>query len=220
VISVGERISHRCRRRGALPRIAVYFVATLLVQLGACKEPLPSRNDPTDLFNARIEAQYFLSPNENVLLVFLTFINKFDETFQDTAIFSGSIRLELGRNLSYRKTVTLGDSNLILAKSYDRNSRVLTIDPGDSIRLRYRWNFIDDNDVDWRTTVFRYRGDTTCALRNRAFPENIVLNGILKIYKRTDPIAVGPSVFSLCYVSNWVDPRFCPPIRTDLPCTP
>ncbi len=192
------------------------LLVSLLTFVGGCKESLPPRNDPADILQGTIEGLYVLTANENTLKLFLSVRNTYDETLQDTASLRGVFHIVLARDTSYQKTVALADSNLIEG-TYDRISGVLTLDPNAIVRLRYTWNFIDDYGRDLRE-IFHYQPDPQCTDRQLALKEVFVLQGSIRVYRRTTILFPTPVSFSLCYVSNFVDPRFCPPIRTDLPC--
>ncbi|MBI1803961.1 MAG: hypothetical protein HY033_09435 [Ignavibacteriae bacterium] len=207
-------ISKLIRRSNAFFAVTIVLLLTFI---GSCKEPLPPRNDPSDILQGTIEGLYALTASENTLKVILTIRNTYDETLQDTAYILGSFRIILARDSSYHKSITIADTNLIEG-TYNRNTGVLTMDPNTIIRLRYTWNFIDDYGRDLRRNIFQYQPDPNCADRKIALKEFFFLQSSVRVYRKTTTVAPPATLYPLCHVDVYVDPRSCPPIRTDIPC--
>lgn len=208
---------HGAARDGCGTIAMLAMIAAASVLLSRCNEPYPSRKDPTEVFKASLTGNYVLTASENAVKIHLTIVNDYDETFQARAALRGTVQIVLTRNPSSRKTASLGPSNLTNARNYDSNSGVLTIDPGDSIRLSYTWDFRDDNGNDLRS-IFSYVIDPECAFRRIAYEEVFLLKGELTVFDRLPAVQAPFKDFALCYATNWVNPRDCPPILTDKPC--
>jgi len=86
--------------------------------------------------------------------------------------------------------------------------------------LRYTWDFVDDNGQDLRTSTFQYHPDPACNLRMAAARETFHLSGSLKVFHQTDAMGAPLIDFSLCYVTPYIDSRFCPPVTSTYPCGP
>ncbi len=183
----------------------------------SCKERLPSYEDPTQVFSGLARTAYLYSGTQNQLRVQLIIVNDYDETFEARTLLEGSIEITLARKPDLKKTFFLSSSNLIQGR-YNAGSRVLTFDPGDSVRVGVAWNFVDDRGVDLRQQEFSYQTDQTCSLRKIAAEETFTITGRLKLYDRTDEIKFGPVVFTMCHVNVWVDPRFCTTLTADEAC--
>lgn len=195
----------------AIDALATFLV---IIHVSSCNGELPPYIDPGNLFQARTSGLYVLSSQENTLKVIVTVINKFDETLDGEAILDGSVKITLGRFVQYEKNVSIGPSNLIQARSYNPSTRHLTIDPGDSIRFMYSWNFVDDLGRDLRQQVFQYIRDTTCVLTDRriAVKETFFLSGKVNVFSRTS-IAISQTVdYNVCHVNIWVLSNICPPV--------
>ncbi len=183
--------------------------------LMACEGEIPARLDPSDVFESKVQAFYNLSIIQNDLRVLFTARNKFDETLQAVADFSGTLELAMARNMSIRKTFTLSATQLVYARSYNAGTRVLTIDPGDSVVFGVNWNFISDAGLDLRLGHFIYTPDTSCLAsfnRRLASPEIIIIDGHLKIFDKVNVTKGGLAQFLLCHVNVFVLPNFCTPI--------
>lgn len=177
----------------------------------SCKEPLPPHEDPRNVFDGTIDAEYVYAPDDNSLKIRFAIKNKFDETLQGKASLTGSIQISLRRIPDRKRTFSLSSANLIQARNYNPNSRELTIDPGDSIRLAVSWNFVDDKGIDLRQGVFQYVIDPTCPTYRRiALREILIVKANLTVFDRTEDVNVGPVIVPICHINAWVDTRICP----------
>ncbi len=203
-----------------MTNIPLFLRPVILLLLGfslSCKEPLPAYQDPTQVFSGILRPVYRYSGTQNSLNAQLVVVNDYDETFEGRTLFEGTIEIVLARKPDLKKTFFLSSSNLIQGK-YNPGSRILTLDPGDSVRVGVAWNFVDDRGVDLRQQEFSYQTDQTCSLRKIAAEETFTITGRLKLYDRTDEIKFGPVVFTMCHVNVWVDPRFCTTLTADEAC--
>lgn len=196
----------------------IALAALLSLSAGPCDESLPTYQAPDKIFEGTIQPSYILSVVQNVMSVQLIVRNIFDETFQAPGILKGNIEIVSASDPSIRKTFIIGPANVIRAPGYDRNTGMLLIDPQDTIRVGVQWNFIDDNGKDLRTQFFQYIEDPTCSLRCLAYTEDFIISGELKVYDQRAPVRFGPINYSLCFASNYVLTRCCPPIITSAPC--
>jgi len=188
----------------------------------ACEGEIPARLDPSDVFESKLQAVYNLSVIQNDLRVLFTARNNFDETLQAVVDFTGTLELTMARNTSIRKTFTLSAAQLVYARSYNTGTRVLTIDPGDSVVFGVNWNFVSDIGLDLRLGHFRYTSDQSCLAvdhalclsvdRKLANPEIIIIEGQLKTFDKVNVTKAGPAQFLLCQVDRYVPPNCCPPV--------
>jgi hypothetical protein len=194
--------------------------AALLLAIGPCSESLPVYQEPQKLFDGKIEGVYVLTISDNSMKVYLSVTNIFDETFEGQGILTGSIEIVSARDPNVRKTFSISGGNVMSARGYDRVTGRLLIDPGDTVRLGVSWNLVDDTGRDLRRDFFSYIQDSTCLeyMRCLAFTEDFVLKGSVKLYDRTAPVLAGPTAYSFCYVTKYVNPKDCPPIITSAPC--
>jgi len=202
----------------------LFFFCIAVFALMACEGEIPARLDPSDVFESKSQAFYNLSIIQNDLRVLFTARNKFDETLQAVADFSGTLELAMARNASIRKTFTLSAAQLVYARSYNGGTRVLTIDPGDSVVFGVNWNFISDAGLDLRLVHFGYLSDPACLAidhplclpvgqdRKLANPEIIIIEGQLKIFDKVNVTKAAHYQFLLCYADRWVPPNCCPPV--------
>jgi len=220
-------------RRSAVGRLAhlpknilrIRFLALLAPCLLAltlsssqCDEPPPAYQNPGSLFDAKIQPLYVLTSSDNSLWIFLVLRCIFDETLQGTTDFRGTIQIVSVRDSSIKKTFSISSANIVAAKGFDRTAGVLTIDPGDSVRLAVSWNLSDDAGKDLRHSFFLYVKDPACPSRCLALTEDFTLTGELTLFEETGPVLFGPLSYHFCHISTWVNPRDCPPIITDEPC--
>lgn len=195
------------------------LLGSVILLGGSCKEPLPRYTDPSDYFEGKLTGTFVLTNNINQINFHLVITNKFDETFSSRALMEGTIEIISVKNPDYRKTFFLNSSNLYRARNYNPNSRILTIDPADSIDFVASWNFIDDKNRDVRDNLFIYVPDPTCrTFRRIAYQEFFTVKATMKLYERADQIAPKQLMYSLCHVNTWVNTKTCPPVDEQYAC--
>lgn len=202
---------------GTRPWIA-WIVAAILLPLFHCSESLPPYLDPRAVLSAHLKGAYVLTISENAMKVYLDIKNIFDETFEAPAVFEGDGEIALIRKPGVRKTFSLTAANVVLAPGYNRPSGILRLDPGDSIRVAFTWNFIDDLGTDLRNAEFLYVGDTSCQYRRIAYGERFSIRASFRVFDKIDTISEGPIEFIMCHVNVYVLPNYCPIIDTESPC--
>jgi hypothetical protein len=194
--------------------LATCIIASMITFPG-CEEMLPPRNDPSKLFRGSIDARYSLLWNENALHIGVNIVNIYDETIQTTAAMMGTVEISLVGNTVHRKTITLNTNNLINTKAYNPSTKELTIDPGESIRFEYVWNFVDDNNQNLPADIFRYYPDPNCLLRRLAYREAFTIAGSFQIIQKFGLFELNPIVINLCYISAYVSAHDCSAPPTD-----
>jgi hypothetical protein len=190
---------------------AAPLATLMLVSSISCNEELPSYADPRDLFDATLEVAYAYTHLENALKVYILVRNDFDETFDAIAILKGRLVIVLQSDPSFRRTVNLEPSHLVYARHYNPATGVLRVDPGDSVRIGFTWNFLDDNGVHLRTKL-SYSPDPTCQARLVSGLVNLNISGDVKMYERTEPTLASPILYQFHHNREWVDPRNCFPL--------
>jgi hypothetical protein len=197
--------------------ITVALAMALAVSM-SCDESLPPYQNPSNVLEGKVRAQYVLSFSENSMHVFFTVTNVYEETFQGQAPLTGTLVVTSKRNPQVQKTFHLTANNISYAASYDKATGVLTIDPGDSVVFSSTWDFIDDAGQDLRLTFFRYVADTSCSGRVIAPDETFVLQGSAKVYDKLPEVSGGPIEYTFCHVNIWVGSHSCPTIFVEPPC--
>jgi hypothetical protein len=197
--------------------ITVALAMALAVSM-SCDESLPPYQNPSNVLEGKTRAQYVLSYFENSMHVSLIVRNVYEETFQAQAVLNGTLVITAKRRPRIQKTFHLTANNITYAANYDKATRVLTIDPQDSVVFSSSWDFIDDAGEDLRLTFFRYVADTSCYGRVIAPDETFVLQGSVKVYDRLPDVSGGPIEYTFCHVNIWVGPHDCTPVHTEPPC--
>ena len=195
------------------PLLALFFYS------GSCNESLPPYDEPQRLFDATVTGDYTLTASDNSMKVYVTVRNTFDETLQARFALGGEVDIVSARDPSVRKTFFLTPGIIMSIPGYDPRTGILTIDPGGTVSLGISWDLVDDSGNDLRASFFRYVEDPACSLRCLAYAEDFVLSGNVQLLERTGPVLFGPVVYSLCFVSQWINPKLCPPIITGEPCS-
>ncbi|MFZ4621365.1 MAG: hypothetical protein ACOYNS_12465 [Bacteroidota bacterium] len=188
-----------------------------------CDEELPPQNDPRDLFFSTAFTQYKYAsdarPTQSSVDIFIVYKNYFDETIEDFASLKGTIRIEWlvppadrGAVVPFR-TDELTIGNLFQADGYNFVTNRLTIDPKDSIILRYRWDLKTDDSTNLLTQV-KYSLDQDCTVK--ANPQGDAgfravsakqlfrVTAVFSIFQRGGTVITSPQQFSSC----WISPHF------------
>lgn len=217
--------------RPILQRYAAMTTGILLVLMTTgpiCNESLPPYDVPPDFLEGEVSATYVLTENENVVRVFLDVTNRYDETLEGPADFSGSIDISLLGNPDLGITFPLSATQLLTPGVYNAGSGVITIDPGETVRFGVTWNLITGNAVDLRDSVFVYWLDPDCPAGGapatpgpRCIAEEVIflIEGRVAFFQTTAPAAAGPAMFSLCHVNKYVFGSNCDLIADFIPCS-
>ncbi len=193
-------------------------IALLILALVSCKENLPSYHDPRNVFDVRLQGSYVLTISDNSLKVYIVVVNAYDETFEGPVVVGGTIEIVFLKDPLVKKTFALSASNLISGGNYNPSENTMRIDPGDTLRFRVSWNFVDDNGTDLRTGTFQYSTDPQCTQRLIAKEEVFSLLGEIKVFEKI-PLAKGITVqYPMRHVLNYFSPSHCTP--TVRPSTP
>lgn len=175
----------------------------------SCDEHLPAYEDPRNLFVARLRTEHVYSSTGIYTNLYLTFVNRYDETLEDTAAFDGTVAMTLLRETSYRKTFRVTASNLHFARSYQSGNRVLRIDPGDSVVFLFRYTYTDDLGRSLPNDIFRFGVDPNCPSRMVAVGESFSVEGSSRLYTRTASTSAPTVLFQICYAMPYVRPALC-----------
>jgi len=187
--------------------LRLFFVLSLAA--ASCKEELPPYTDTRDVFDGRLAAAYAISRAENSLKAYLTVINKYDETLEDTSILSGQIVLTWQVDPTFRRTLQLSDANILFARNYNPDTKMLRLDAGDSILFGVSWNFLSDDGRDLKRLV-PFRHDPTCLARwISAAPVPIIIEASLTVFKRTGRVVPPVFIYQFELVREYVDPHNC-----------
>jgi hypothetical protein len=184
----------------------------------SCDESLPPRNDPTMLLAATLESFYSLGVTTNHLYLTINVRNVYDETIQDTENISGTLEIVLRRNSLYRKTVQLSSSNLLTVSAYNGTTDQLTVDSGESVQLRYAWDFSTDVEGSSPADFFRLYPDVECSSRKFAYKDVFIVKGTVQLFRSVGKVSFGPVDVPLCYINGWINPGGCPPIVGTFEC--
>jgi hypothetical protein len=181
-----------------------------MLMMVSCEESLPPRQDPHMVLRPVLRAQYVHDWNENGLRFYVELINTFDETLQDTAVFVGSVRVEMPRRPDMGRTLTVRRDSISTRRMYDPVNNIFTVDPGDTLRFLLRWDFKNDVGQSLTSFAFDYYNDTTCEGRRLAYEEVLLASGRITISRRLGEVTLSQIPIILCYKEPFIGPRDCP----------
>ncbi|MFA5833483.1 MAG: hypothetical protein WDA22_08400 [Bacteroidota bacterium] len=199
------------------------LLCSLPLLFAACDEELPPQNNPLNLFTSSVSSQYQYNsdskPTQSSIDIFIVYKNYYDETLFDFASMKGTIKIEWlvapeerGAIIPYR-TDELTMDNLFHANGYNFATNKLSIDPNDSIILRYRWNLKTDDSTSLISQV-KYVVDRDCQIN--ANPQNDIgmrfvsarqqfqVSASFTIFQRGGVVSTSPQQFTSC----WIAPHF------------
>jgi len=146
----------------------------------SCNESLPVHEDLSNLVTTNVRSRYYTlssSKKSGALQLFITMVNNSDETLDDIVQLNGSVEVswqpsvEENQNFTKTRTIKLSRNNIMYAKSYDRISHRLRVEPKDSIVLNAYWNFKTDDSTDL-LMHFPTVNDPGCYVKSTEFPPN------------------------------------------------
>ena len=145
----------------------------LLIAEAGCNESLPAHDPPKNILigwtvpvnGAEDTVRYFKIDSNNPNLVAVTInsqqnaydiyvVNTYEETIQDYADVNGKITLRWINKPSIHTELAVSNSS-IYEGAYDSETNLLTIDPGDTLKIRAYWNF-KFSDETWAFGQLKY----------------------------------------------------------------
>lgn len=196
-------------RAAELGRVLIFGFVFSLVSLSGCKEELPTYQDPQDVLQGLLVGDYTITRTENAMKAYFSIKNMYDETLEARSILTGRMVLTWDKDPTFRRTIDLNDVYVIYAKSYNSTTRVLRLDPGDSIRLGFSWTFLSDDGRDLRQLVFMI-SDPTCLVRNISQEDvQMHVEAWMDIFERTQTVSPKKIIYRFQLVREFVDPRAC-----------
>ncbi|MFZ4621367.1 MAG: hypothetical protein ACOYNS_12475, partial [Bacteroidota bacterium] len=213
----------------------------IIIIFAGCAEELPPKNVPDHIFSANLDIAYAYGPGINGIYFFATVINDFDETISGNALIKGTMEIEWvvpkDRLMAFTtvRTVKLTPQNIFTAHNYNAVNRTLLIDPHDTVKLGYLWDFKFDDSTDIRNVPY-YRLDA----KQVDCGNTVMINGVptyvprlifksasfkvkcsIQYFDRTAVIQFPEKVMSMCAINFWPDQiceRWLVPGQKQTPC--
>ena len=192
------------------PRMRTLFLLGMLtLVVWSCHESLPTRTDPSKVFEGTIQMRYEYDRFRNRLKFDVSVLNVFDETLADTVGgFKGTLTLWIARDPDHRKTITIGPADIQFTL-VDPLLQTLTLDPGDSVSMEFTWDLVADGGYDLRDSLLAYGLDPTCEYRLVAEREFAMAQLDLVVFEQIQSVGTRSST-SFCFYNNWVETAVCP----------
>lgn len=192
------------------------------VIFSSCNESLPLREDVSDLVTISIRSLYYTTSRSNLpgkIRTLVTVTNNTDETLDDISPMSGTLEIrwsppkEEERQIKMSKTFKLSAANIFHA-TYNKFTKRLTIDPGDSVVLSVDWNLKTDDGTDL-FNYFQWKTDTKClvyyevshgvyVVSNRRISDrqNFLVNANIKLFDRLAILHIQNINVSQCFMAG------------------
>jgi hypothetical protein len=188
----------------------------LMLLLIACNESLPVREDTTDLVTTKIRSLYQTTSHSSEagkIRLFVTMVNKTDETLDDISKISGTMEItwQLPKDLvplfDITRTIQFGPNDVFYAKRFNQQTRRLTLDPNDSIVISVVWN-LKSNDSTYLLNYFPWLQDLQCYVvldqssspvpRRISIPQYFSVKANVKLFDKLSILYVQPFTIKHC----------------------
>jgi hypothetical protein len=158
------------------------LILLLPIFFTSCDESLPLHEDPKSLFRGELNPEYRYIAGQLWINIFA--INTFDETLQAPARLEGTMEIVLERAPEHRKTIALDRTLLVNPSILSQWTGQVTVNAGDTVQLRYRWNFVDDNGISLPDKVFKKIHDPDFPDIYYANPEKFIIKGSFQVFDK------------------------------------
>jgi hypothetical protein len=148
-----------------MPLVMTIAIAALALFANSCEESLPSYEPPAGILRAGIKhvgddtIRYVSGDSNNPDKTKATFqqatgfeisvVNSYEETLQETAEISGTVEITIPSLPQFKQTIPITET-AIASSQVDKNG-MITINPGDTVKLTVYWNY-KMNDTTWAFT--------------------------------------------------------------------
>lgn len=188
----------------------LHVVGLLALVVCSCHESLPTRTDPSKVFEGNIRMRYEYDRFRNRLKFDVFVVNVFDETLLDTVGgFRGTLTLWIARDPDHPKTITIGPRDIELSPRFDPVRGTLTMNPGDSLSMVFTWDLVADGGFDLRDSLLVFGLDPTCDFRIVADRESAMAHLDLVVFEQIQSVGARSST-SFCFYDRWIETKVCP----------
>ena len=206
-------------------RLVVLIVVFCLAVVNlSCNDSLPAYNAPTDFLRASARnisppdvfysyVEFYNDVDKNPVNIssapqtlFIDVVNTFDETLQDFPDVSGTLELTDPDVPNLIATIPLSVANLT-GIQYNSTTRLLTLNPGDTLKLRCSWRYKGD-DGKWvfgkSNVVSENIGDGVSDVVHA--PMTFAATAKLKLFASTNTVTSKEMRFQLVFHGHLVQP--------------
>jgi hypothetical protein len=202
-----------------------FFVFLIVFFVLGCDEELPPRNDPSKIFIAYMEMDYIYSPQQNGINFIVSVINNFDETLSGKTLIDGTMEIEwivpperIGTFIP-KRTVKLNANNIFRARGYNSITGKFLIDPHDTVKFSYVWDFKFDDSTDIRNVPFFIIGAKNIGCGNTTIKNGSVVKISrfvyqsqpfkvkcnIRLFDKTAFIQIPEKIINSCSINFWPD---------------
>lgn len=182
-----------------------------------CRENLPLKEDISDFVTVQLRSQYETVSHSRFagsVRLFVTVVNKTEETLDDVALISGRFQVDWqvskdnAPSFDITRTLPISSESILYAKNFNRLTKRLVIDPNDSIVLSVVWD-LKTNDSTYLLPLFPWTEDQTdChvnmplemspVLRRITTPQRFTVSANVKLFDRLSLISAAPMSIRHC----------------------
>jgi hypothetical protein len=112
---------------------------------------------------------------------------------------TGILEIILPRDPYYRRTVSLTSDLMVASAGVTRWYDQVTVNLGDTLKLLYKWDFVDDNGNYLPMTVFHMHGEPGFPDILVADPETFLIKGSFQVFDKTGQLTFQSTQYLLTY---------------------
>ncbi len=196
--------------------VSYYIVAFAFIAV-SCNETLPLRDDMSSLVTVKVRSAYSTKSHSSAagtIRALVTVINNTDETLDDIAAMTGTMEItwippkEEERIFNRTRTFKLSSNDIFYAKNFNRQTKRLTLDPGDSVVVFVDWNLKTD-DSTYILYYFPSQNDPQCFVFNNSggagnrrisTGQNFLVKTNVKLFDRLAVLYIQPFRLRQCFM--------------------
>ena len=201
-----------------IKKIGFLVITMCSIVAFACNETLPLREDISSLvtINARSFANIKSHSNETgTIRLLVTITNNTDETLDDIAAMTGTVeitwtpRKEEEGLFNHTRTLKLTSNDVFSAKNFNRTTKRLTLDPGDSVVMYIDWD-LKTNDSTYILDHCSAQFDNQCFVsllgvggrvpRRISLRQNFLVKANIKLFDRLAVLYIQNVRMSHCFM--------------------
>ncbi len=196
------------------------FLVTTLCSIVAfaCNETLPLREDLSNLVTIKVRSLYYTTSHSiltGAIRTLITVTNNTDETLDDVAAMTGTVeitwtpRKEEEGLFNHTRTLKLTSNDIFFAKNFNRTTKRLTLDPGDSVVMYIDWN-LKTNDSTYILDYCSAQFDNQCFVsllgvggrvpRRISLRQNFLVKADIKLFDRLAVLYIQNVRLSHCFM--------------------
>lgn len=196
--------------------LTVRIIAIIVISIGAigCSESLPFVADPNNILASDVTPRLIVDDNYVSYYEFdVMLVNTYDEVLQAEAKINGVMEIEWKDSpitIKSLKSIPITSEHIIKAAQYDPETNILTLEQGDTLTFRVRWdvtlndgsdlfNFFDYVFSSCQVRFFRFDDPGNAKVTK---PQTIKTKTTIQLFNKRATVQVIKD-FQLCFINKF-----------------